>query len=162
VSADSAFNTAVSFATNTDWQGYAGESTMSHLTQMAGLGVQNFLSAATGMAVAVAMVRGFARHGTHGIGNFWVDIVRSCLYVLLPLSTLLALLLVSQGVIQNLDAFKESTLVETLHFDEPCARGRERPCRDRAWRYPNADAADGSCRLPGVHQRTGYQRRGLL
>jgi K+-transporting ATPase ATPase A chain len=119
VSADSAFNTAVSFATNTDWQGYAGESTMSHLTQMAGLGVQNFLSAATGMAVAVAMVRGFARHGTHGIGNFWVDIVRSCLYVLLPLSTLLALLLVSQGVIQNLDAFKESTLVETLHFDEP-------------------------------------------
>jgi K+-transporting ATPase ATPase A chain len=119
VSADSSFNTAISFATNTDWQGYSGESTMSHLTQMAGLSVQNFLSAATGIAVALALVRGFARHDAKGIGNFWVDIVRSCLYVLLPLSALLALLLVSQGVIQNLDSFKQATLVETLHYDKP-------------------------------------------
>ena len=119
VSADSSFNTAVSFATNTDWQGYSGESTMSHLTQMAGLSVQNFLSAATGIAVALAMVRGFARHDAKGIGNFWVDMVRSTLYVLLPLSAILALLLVSQGVIQNLDSFKQATLIETLHFDKP-------------------------------------------
>jgi K+-transporting ATPase ATPase A chain len=119
VSADSAFNTAVSFATNTDWQGYAGESTMSYFTQMAGLGVQNFLSAATGIAVAVALVRGFARHGAKGIGNFWVDVVRACSYVLLPLSAVLALLLVSQGVIQNLDPFRQANLVETQHFDRP-------------------------------------------
>ena len=119
VSADSSFNTAVSFATNTDWQGYTGESTMSHLTQMAGLSVQNFLSAATGIAVALALVRGFARHDAKGIGNFWVDMVRSSLYVLLPLSAILAVLLVSQGVIQNLDSFKQATLVETLHFDKP-------------------------------------------
>jgi len=118
-SADSSFNTAISFVTNTDWQGYAGESTMSHLTQMAGLGVQNFLSAATGFAVALAMVRGFARHDMKGIGNFWADMVRSSLYVLLPLSVILALVLVSQGVIQNLDAFKDATLVEALHFDKP-------------------------------------------
>jgi K+-transporting ATPase ATPase A chain len=119
VSADSAFNTAISFVTNTDWQGYAGESTMSHLTQMAALSVQNFLSAATGIAVALALVRGFARHNAKGIGNFWVDTVRSAMYVLLPLSAILALVLVSQGVIQNLDTFKAATLVETLHFDKP-------------------------------------------
>jgi K+-transporting ATPase ATPase A chain len=119
VSADSSFNTAISFVTNTDWQGYSGESTMSYLTQMAGLAVQNFLSAATGIAVALALVRGFARHGVKGIGNFWTDIVRSSLYLLLPLSVILALLLVSQGVIQNLDAFKDATLVEALHFDTP-------------------------------------------
>jgi len=119
LSADSAFNTAISFATNTDWQGYSGESAMSNLTQMAGLGVQNFLSAATGIAVALALVRGFARHDARGIGNFWVDIVRSCLYVLLPLSAILALLLVGQGVIQTLSPFKEATLVETQHFEKP-------------------------------------------
>jgi K+-transporting ATPase ATPase A chain len=119
VSADSSFNTAMSFVTNTDWQGYAGESAMSHLTQMAGLTVQNFLSAATGIAVAIALVRGFARNGAQGIGNFWSDIVRSSLYLLLPLSLILALVLVSQGVIQNLDAFKDATLIETLDFDQP-------------------------------------------
>jgi len=119
ISADSSFNTAVSFVTNTDWQGYSGESAMSHLTQMAGLTVQNFLSAATGLVVAIALVRGFARHGVKGIGNFWVDIVRSSMYLLLPLSLIFALGLVSQGVIQNLDAFKEATLVEPLNFDKP-------------------------------------------
>jgi potassium-transporting ATPase potassium-binding subunit len=119
VSADSSFNTAMSFVTNTDWQGYSGESAMSHLTQMAGLTVQNFLSAATGIVVALALVRGFARHGVKGIGNFWVDIVRSSLYLLLPLSLLLALPLVGQGVIQNLHAFKDATLIEALNFDKP-------------------------------------------
>ena len=112
VSPDSSFNTAVSFITNTNWQGYAGESTMGYLVQMAGLAVQNFLSAATGIAVAIALIRGFARHTAQSIGNFWVDITRSTLYVLLPLSAVLALALVSQGVIQNLDAYKQATTVE--------------------------------------------------
>jgi potassium-transporting ATPase potassium-binding subunit len=83
-SADSAFNTAVSFVTNTDWQGYSGESAMSYLTQMAGLAVQNFLSAATGIAVAIALIRGFARNSSRTIGNFWVDVTRATLYLLLP------------------------------------------------------------------------------
>ena len=112
VSPDSSFNTAVSFVSNTNWQGYAGESTMSYLVQMAGLAVQNFLSAATGIAVAIALIRGFARHTVGTIGNFWVDITRSTLYVLLPLSAVLALVLVSQGVIQNFDAYKHATTVE--------------------------------------------------
>jgi K+-transporting ATPase ATPase A chain len=119
VSADSAFNTAVAFATNTDWQGYSGESTMSYLTQMAGLTVQNYLSAATGLAVAVVLIRGFIRHSTDRIGNFWVDIARSSLYLLLPLSIVLALVLVGQGVIQNLDSYQTATTVEKLTFDNP-------------------------------------------
>ncbi|MBT2145554.1 MULTISPECIES: potassium-transporting ATPase subunit KdpA [unclassified Rhodanobacter] len=101
VAPDSAMNTAISFASNTNWQGYAGESTMSYLTQMLGLAVQNFLSAATGIAVLVAVVRGFSRRSALSIGNFWVDLTRSTLYVLLPLSLLMSLLLVSQGVVQN-------------------------------------------------------------
>ncbi len=96
-----AFNTATSFATNTNWQAYAGETTLSYLTQMAGLTVQNFASAATGMAVAIALARGLASRPATTIGNFWVDLVRSILYILLPLSIVLALLLVSQGVVQN-------------------------------------------------------------
>ena len=95
------FNTAVSFATNTNWQAYSGETTMSHLTQALGLAVQNFVSAATGMAVLVAFVRGFTRRTADGLGSFWVDLTRSTLYVLLPLSFVLALLLVSQGVVQT-------------------------------------------------------------
>ncbi len=102
----------MSFITNTNWQAYAGESTMGYLVQMAGLAVQNFLSAATGIAVAIALIRGFARHTAQSIGNFWVDITRSTLYVLLPLSAVLALALVSQGVIQNFDAYKQATTVE--------------------------------------------------
>ena len=102
----------MSFVSNTNWQGYAGESTMGYLVQMAGLAVQNFLSAATGIAVAIALIRGFARHTVGTIGNFWVDITRSTLYVLLPLSAVLALVLVSQGVIQNFDAYKHATTVE--------------------------------------------------
>jgi potassium-transporting ATPase potassium-binding subunit len=119
VSADSSFNTAVSFVTNTDWQGYSGESTMSYLTQMAGLTVQNYLSAATGLAVAVVLIRGFIRHSTDRIGNFWVDVTRSSLYLLLPLSIVLAFVLVGQGVIQNLDSYKTATTIEKLTFDDP-------------------------------------------
>jgi potassium-transporting ATPase potassium-binding subunit len=99
---DLSFNTAVSFATNTNWQSYSGETTLSYLVQMVGLTVQNFLSAATGMAVLIALIRGFARHTAATIGNFWVDLVRGTLYVLLPLSLILAVLLVSQGVVQTL------------------------------------------------------------
>ena len=94
----------MSFATNTNWQGYVGETTMSYLTQMLGLAVQNFLSAAAGMAVLVALIRGFVRREAQHIGNFWVDFTRSTLYVLLPLSTLLAVVLVSQGVVQSFRA----------------------------------------------------------
>jgi K+-transporting ATPase ATPase A chain len=112
-SPDSAFNTAISFVSNTDWQGYSGESTQSYFVQMAGLAVQNFLSAATGIAVAVAVIRGFARHSVATIGNFWVDLTRATLYVLLPLSMLLALVLASQGVIQNLEAYKEVAPIES-------------------------------------------------
>ncbi|MCX5677179.1 MAG: potassium-transporting ATPase subunit KdpA [Planctomycetota bacterium] len=111
---DLAFNTAVSFVTNTNWQAYGGEATMSYLTQMAGLAVHNFLSAATGMAVLAALIRGFARHNSETIGNFWADLVRSTLYVLLPLSLVLSLALVSQGVIQNFDAYQKATLVEPV------------------------------------------------
>jgi len=111
---DLAFNTAVSFVTNTNWQAYGGEATMSYLTQMAGLAVHNFLSAATGMAVLVALIRGFARHNSETIGNFWADLVRSTLYVLLPLALVLALALVSQGVIQNFDAYQTAALVEPV------------------------------------------------
>ena len=112
VSPDSSFNTAVSFATNTNWQGYGGETTMSYLTQMLALTVQNFVSAATGMAVLVALIRGLARQQVETIGNFWVDMVRSTLYILLPLSLVLAVFLVSQGVVQTFAPAQTVTLVE--------------------------------------------------
>ena len=119
LSADSAFNTAVSFVTNTNWQGYSGESAMSYLTQMAGLAVQNFLSAATGIAVAIALIRGFARHGTKSIGNFWVDLTRCTLYVLLPLSFVLALVLVGQGVVQSFRPYQTATLINPISVTNP-------------------------------------------
>ena len=112
VSPDSSFNTAVSFATNTNWQGYGGESTMSYLTQMLALGVQNFLSAATGMVVAIALIRGFIQKQTNTIGNFWVDLVRTVLYILLPLALVLALVLVSQGMPQTFNKSAVATLVQ--------------------------------------------------
>lgn len=114
VASDLSFNTAVSFATNTNWQAYSGEATLSYLSQMLGLTVQNFLSAATGMAVLVALIRGFTRKSTDLIGNFWVDMTRSTLYVLLPLSVILSLLLVSQGVVQSLRPNAEVTIAESL------------------------------------------------
>ena len=110
---DLAFNTAVSFTTNTNWQNYGGESTMSYLVQMAGLTFHNFVSAATGIALAIAMVRGFARHSARTVGNFWADLVRCTLYVLLPLSLALALVLVWQGVPQNLQPYVQVTTLES-------------------------------------------------
>jgi K+-transporting ATPase ATPase A chain len=112
VSPDLAFNTAASFATNTNWQSYSGESTLSYLTQMLGLTVQNFVSAATGMAVLAALARGFARQSATMIGNFWADLTRGTLYILLPLALLLALLLASQGVVQTLGASQTATLLQ--------------------------------------------------
>jgi K+-transporting ATPase ATPase A chain len=116
VSADSSFNTAVSFATNTNWQGYGGETTMSYLTQMLGLSVQNFFSAATGMAVLIALVRGFARRQASGIGNFWVDATRSTVYILLPLSLLLACVLVTQGVVQTFAPYRTVELLQPVRY----------------------------------------------
>jgi K+-transporting ATPase ATPase A chain len=112
VTPDSSWNTATSFATNTNWQGYSGEVTMSYLTQMVGLAVQNFVSAATGMAVLIALIRGIARHTAKGIGSFWVDLTRTTLYILLPLSLAVALLLVSQGVVQTFGPYKTVTLLQ--------------------------------------------------
>jgi len=113
VKPDLSFNTAASFTTNTNWQSYSGETTMSYLTQMLGLTVQNFLSAAAGMAVLAAVIRGFVRHSATTLGNFWVDMTRSVLYVLLPLSLVLALVLVSQGVVQTLHGSHEVALLQS-------------------------------------------------
>ncbi|MDB6012918.1 MAG: transporting ATPase, subunit [Gammaproteobacteria bacterium] len=132
VSPDSSFNTAVSFVTNTNWQGYAGESTMGYLTQMVGLAVQNFLCAASGIVVAVALIRGFARHTAQSIGNFWTDVTCATLYILLPLSTLLAIVLVSQGVIQNFSAYKNVQTVETLAYQAPKTDAAGNPLKDTA------------------------------
>jgi K+-transporting ATPase ATPase A chain len=112
VTPDSSFSTAMSFATNTNWQGYGGEATMSYLTQMLALNVQNFVSAAAGMATLVALVRGFRNASTREIGNFWVDLTRSVLYILLPLSLVLALAQVSQGVVQNFSAYRTVPLLQ--------------------------------------------------
>ena len=112
VTPDSSWNTAVSFASNTNWQGYGGEVTMSYFSQMLGLTVQNFVSAATGMAVLVALIRGIARHTAKGIGNFWVDLTRTTLYILVPLSLVVALALVSQGVVQTFTPYKTVTLFQ--------------------------------------------------
>ena len=118
VSPDSAFNTAISFVSNTNWQGYAGESTMSYLTQMLGLSVQNFLSAATGIAVVFALFRGFAARATGMLGNFWVDITRITAWLLVPLSLVLALLFVGNGVIQNFDAYKDVSTLEATSYSQ--------------------------------------------
>ncbi|MGE0227024.1 MAG: potassium-transporting ATPase subunit KdpA [Dehalococcoidia bacterium] len=107
-----AFNTAVSFVTNTNWQSYGGETALSYFSQMVGLTFQNFVSAAVGMAILVAVIRGIARHSAHTLGNFWVDLTRSVLYILLPLSLLVAVFLVSQGVIQNFEAYREVATLE--------------------------------------------------
>jgi K+-transporting ATPase ATPase A chain len=110
---DLAFNTAISFATNTNWQSYGGESTMSYLTQMLALTVQNFVSAASGMAILIALVRSFVRYSASTIGNFWVDMTRSVLYILLPLSLLLSVVLLSQGVVQTFEPSQTATLLQT-------------------------------------------------
>jgi K+-transporting ATPase ATPase A chain len=130
VSPDSAFNTAVSFVSNTNWQGYTGEATMSYLTQMVALTGQNFFSAATGMAVAFALSRGFSSRSAASIGNFWVDLTRSTLYVLLPLSAIFAVFLMGQGVIQNFSAYKEVTLMDPVTYSQPVLDAEGQPKKD--------------------------------
>ncbi|HEX7439319.1 MAG TPA: potassium-transporting ATPase subunit KdpA [Caldimonas sp.] len=125
VSPDSAFNTAVSFVTNTNWQGYSGESTMSYLTQMLVLAVQNFLSGATGISVAFALIRGLARHSARTLGNFWVDVTRVTLYVLLPISFVFALVMASQGVVQNFKPYVDVTLTEPVAYTEAGPNGAD-------------------------------------
>ena len=149
VAPDSAFNTAASFVTNTNWQGYAGETTMSYLTQMLGLTVQNFVSAATGMAVLVALARGFARHSAQTLGNFWVDLTRGTLYILLPLALVLALALVSQGVVQTFSPYQTVSLVQPT-TDANGQTGRAAT----AGRWPGSVA--------DCDQAVGHQRRRVL
>jgi K+-transporting ATPase ATPase A chain len=127
---DLAFNTAISYVSNTNWQGYGGESTMSYLTQMFALAVQNFLSAATGLAILIVLIRGFVRRETNDLGNFWVDMLRSTLYILLPLATILALVLVSQGVIQNFKPYQTTQLVQPLTYQTPVTDAKGNPIND--------------------------------
>jgi potassium-transporting ATPase potassium-binding subunit len=130
VTPDSSFNTATSFATNTNWQGYGGEVTMSYLTQMLALTVQNFVSAATGMAVLVAFIRALARHTAQTIGNFWVDLTRSTLYILLPLALVLALIQVQQGVVQTFSAYQTVPLLQATSYEEPKLDADGKPLQD--------------------------------
>ena len=130
IAPDSAFNTAISFVTNTNWQGYGGEATMSYLTQMLALTVQNFLSAATGIAVVVALIRGFARHSVQAIGNVWVDLTRITLWILLPLSFVFALVLAAQGVVQNLSPYQAVQTLEAVSWQQPKLGPDSQPMKD--------------------------------
>ncbi|QDG71569.1 potassium-transporting ATPase subunit KdpA [Janthinobacterium tructae] len=132
VSPDSSFNTTVSFVANTNWQGYGGEQTMSYLTQMLGLACQNFFSAATGIAVIFALVRGFASRSGKSIGNFWVDLVRSTLYILLPLSLALSVVFMGEGMIQNFSAYKEVTLLDHVAYETSKMTADGQPVLDTA------------------------------
>ena len=140
VSPDAAFNTAISFVTNTDWQGYSGEQTMSYLTQMLGLGVQNFVSSATGIAVVFALLRGFAARSTGRIGNFWVDMTRITTWLLVPLSLVFAIFLVGQGVIQNFDGYKEVTTLEVNAYQNPKNGPDGQPLKDEKGNAITEDA----------------------
>ena len=148
VSADSSINTAISFATNTNWQGYGGESTMSYLTQMLGLAVQNFLSAATGIAVLIALIRGFVRRNAAGVGNFWVDMTRATLYVLLPLSLVGALVLVSQGVPQNFKPYESVPLLQATTQTETVKDADGNPVKDSAGKDVTKETAVTEQSLP--------------
>lgn len=130
VTPDSAFNTAISFVTNTNWQGYGGEATMSYLTQMLALTVQNFLSAATGIVVVVALIRGFARHSAGAIGNVWVDLTRATLWILLPLSFAFALVLAGQGVIQNFKPYQDVRTLEPVTWQAAKISADGQPAKD--------------------------------
>jgi len=141
VNPDLAFNTAASFTSNTNWQAYSGESTMSYLVQMAGLAFHNFTSAATGIVLAIAFIRGIARREAKTIGNFWVDLTRCSLYVLLPICFVGALVLVSQGVVQNFKPYTQATLIEPQQVTKP-----------------NAGAETRSGNLAGNHQGTRHKR----
>jgi len=148
ITPDSAMNTAISFATNTNWQGYGGESTMSYLTQMLGLAVQNFVSAATGMAILLAVIRGFTRRSAKTVGNFWVDMTRSTLYVLVPLSLVLALLLVSQGVVQNFKSYVDVPVVQTTTMTEAVKDAAGNPVLDAAGKPVTKDSPVTTQTLP--------------
>ena len=130
VSADSSFNSAVSFVSNTNWQGYVGEATMSYMTQMLVFAGQNFFSAATGIAVVFALIRGFTRHSSKSIGNFWIDITRSTLYLLLPLSIIFATFLIGQGVIQNFSAYKDVQLIDPVTYSQAKLGADAQPLKD--------------------------------
>ncbi|WP_175775578.1 potassium-transporting ATPase subunit KdpA [Burkholderia anthina] len=130
MTADGAFNTAVSFVTNTNWQDYTPEQTVSYLTQMLGLTVQNFLSAATGIIVVIALIRGFARHTAQTIGNFWVDLTRVTMYVLVPMSVVIAALLMSQGVIQNMKAYQDVPVLQASTYAAPKLDAQGNPVKD--------------------------------
>jgi K+-transporting ATPase ATPase A chain len=132
VTPDSSFNTAISFVTNTNWQGYGGESTMSYLTQMLALAVQNFLSAATGIAVAWALIRGLARHSAATIGNLWVDLTRATVWVLMPISFVIALVFVSQGAVQNFAPYATVTTIEPVSYTVPKTGADGQPLKDAA------------------------------
>ena len=141
---DSAFNTAVSFVSNTNWQGYAGESTMSYLTQMLGLTVQNFFSAATGIAVAFALARGFAARNTDGkgfVGNFWVDVTRITAWLLLPIAFVIAMVFAGQGVVQNFDTYKTVTTLEATAYQNPKLDAAGQPLKDTAGNAVTEDAS---------------------
>ncbi|MDO9483006.1 MAG: potassium-transporting ATPase subunit KdpA [Hydrogenophaga sp.] len=143
VTPDSAFNTAISFMSNTNWQGYGGETTMSYLTQMLGLAVQNFLSAATGIVVVIALVRGFSRHSAQAIGNVWVDLTRITLWVLLPLSLVLALFFAGQGVVQNLSPYTEVKTLETVNWETSTPAADDQPAQTEAHSSPTQTLAMG-------------------
>ncbi|WHZ23997.1 MAG: potassium-transporting ATPase A chain [Nitrospira sp.] len=134
VPADLAFNTAISYVTNTNWQAYTAESTMSHLNGLLGMTVQNFAAAATGMACLVALIRGFARRHSESIGNFWVDLVRSTLYILLPIAFVSALILISEGAVQTLDGTRRVTLLQPVAYDRPVTDATGQPVADAAGR----------------------------
>ncbi|MEI8195604.1 MAG: potassium-transporting ATPase subunit KdpA, partial [Phycisphaerae bacterium] len=143
-----AFNTAVSFTTNTNWQNYGGEYTMSYLTQMVGLTVHNFTSAATGMAILMALIRGLVRRNATSLGNFWVDLTRATLYVLLPLALILALVFVSQGVIQNFQAYKTVPLVQAASYTQPKTDTAGNPIKDAAGNVVNDTIAVPTQTIP--------------
>ncbi len=148
VSADSAFNTAVSFVTNTNWQGYGGESTMSYLTQMLALAVQNYFSAATGIAVVFVLIRAFVARSAKTLGNFWVDLTRTTVYVLLPMSIVFAVFLVSQGVVQNFSAYKEVTTIEKVVYQQPKNGADGQPMKDAKGEPVMEDATATTQTLP--------------
>jgi K+-transporting ATPase ATPase A chain len=149
VGPDLAFNTAASFASNTNWQSYGGEITLSYLTQMLGLTVQNFASAATGMAILVALIRGLVRRNAQTIGNFWVDLTRSTLYILLPLSLVWSLILVSQGVVQTFSEYTAAWLIQRVTYDKPVVNADGQPVQDEQGK-PKTDTAKTTVQVLAV------------
>ena len=147
ITPDSSFNTAISFVTNTNWQGYGGESTMSYLTQMLALTVQNFLSAATGIAVVFALIRGFAGKALSDIGNFWTDMSRITLWVLVPISFVIAVFFVGQGVVQNFDAYKDVTTLEVNNYQAPKLGTDGQPLKDEKGQAVTEDASTATQQL---------------